>query len=62
MKLKDLKEAEETSMGDFIITQFENGDITYDQAKDQLIQKGLKVYIHELNMADELIKDKKKMH
>jgi len=57
MKLEELKEDTDTSMGDFIISKFEAGKITFAQAKQELKDKGLEIYIHELNMADELLKD-----
>ena len=49
--------AEETSEGDWIISKFEAGKLTYAQAKKELIDNDLGVYVHELNMADELKKD-----
>lgn len=52
----------ETSPADMIITKFETGKISYDQAKKELLAKDYGVYIHELNMAAELQDDKKKMN
>ena len=57
MKLSQLLEDYQTDEGDWIISQFEANKITYMQAKQMLKDKGLGVYIHELNMADELKKD-----
>lgn len=57
MKLEELTEDTDTSMGDFIISKFEAGKLTFAQAKRELKDKGLEVYIQELNMADELLKD-----
>jgi hypothetical protein len=44
----------ETNPADMIITQFEMGKLTYEQAKQQLIDDDLSEWIHELNMAAEL--------
>lgn len=52
----------ETSMADMIISQFEGGKISFDDARKKLVDKGLDVWIHELNMAQELTQDKAKMH
>ena len=52
----------ETSPADMIITKFETGKITYDQAKKELLAKDYGMYIHELNMAAELQDDKKRMN
>ena len=57
MKLNELFEDYQTSEGDWIISQFEANKLTYAQAKKMLKDKGLGVWIQELNMADELKKD-----
>ena len=62
MRLFELQEDTATDLGDFIISQFEADELTYDQAKKKLVDKGLEHYVHELDMADELKKDKEKMH
>ena len=65
MKLEELKEASaaETDMGDFIITQFELGKLTYDEALQKLIDTGNKLDVIELNAAADLKDDdKRKMH
>jgi len=62
MKLSELLEDQQMDKGDWIISKFESGELTFDQAKKELETNGLEVYIHELNMADELIKGKRKMH
>ncbi len=56
MKLEDiLLEDEEVAIGDWIISNFEAGNISYVEAKRKLRATGNAVYIHELNMADELM-------
>jgi len=64
MKLEELKEAsaEETSMGDFIISKFEAEKISYKQAKEELLKNDLGVYIQELNAAADLKKDDIRKH
>jgi len=62
IKIKELFEDTETSIADMIITKFELGQVSYDEARKELKEKGLDEWIQELNMADELQKDKKKMH
>ena len=62
MKIKDIKEATETTIADMIITQYELGQLTYEEAREELKKHGLDVWIHELNMAAELKDDKAKMH
>jgi len=64
MKLKELFEvsigvfkSEQMDDADWIISKFEAGKLTYAQAKKELNNKGLEVFIQELNMADELKKD-----
>lgn len=52
----------ETSPADMIITKFETGKLSYDQAKKELLAKDYGVYVHELNMAAELQDDKKRMN
>jgi len=52
----------ETSTADMIITKFETGKLTYDQAKKELLAKDYGVFVHELNMAAELQDDKKRMN
>ena len=51
----------ETSMQDFIISQFEAGELTYEQAFKKLKKitpaDQLFFWEHELAMADELMKD-----
>lgn len=51
----------ETSMQDFIISQFEAGDLTYQQALEKLKEVTPKdqmfFWEHELAMAQELLKD-----
>jgi hypothetical protein len=53
----------ETSMQDFIISQFEAGDLTYEQALQKLKEVTPKdqmfFWKHELAMADELLKDQR---
>ena len=56
MKLKELvRENEEMEIGDWIISKFEAGELTYFEAKQKLMKTGNAVYIHELNMAEELM-------
>ena len=57
MKLHELVEDYQTSEGDWIISQFEANKLTYQQARKALKDKGLDVWVQELNMADELKKD-----
>lgn len=53
--------SEETSIQDFIISKFEAGQITFQQALAELKKHTPKdemfFWQHELNMADELLKD-----
>ncbi len=64
MKLQTFKEflieAQQMDQGDWIISKFESGNLTYLQAKKALKVKGLEVWMQELNMADELKKDDKR--
>ena len=56
MKLKDvLREDEELHVADWIISKFEAGELTYAEAKRKLKATDNAVYVHELNMADELM-------
>jgi len=55
VKLKDILEDEELAVADWIISNFEAGKISYVDAKRKLRATGNAVYIHELNMADELL-------
>lgn len=48
---KHRPEHDESSMGDFIISKFEAGEISFDEARQQLIDADLGVWVHELNMA-----------
>ena len=52
-----MNEDNQTSEGDWIISKFEAGKLTYTQAKKELKDKDLGVFVQELNMADELKKD-----
>ena len=52
-----MNEDTQTSEGDWIISQFEANKLTYQQARKALKDKGLDVWVQELNMADELKKD-----
>lgn len=45
---------DESSVGDFIISKFEAGEISFDEARQQLLDAGEDLLIHELNMAAEL--------
>ena len=53
---------QDTSIGDFIITAFELGELTFDEAVQQLRDNGMEHYITELTMADELMKGDKSIN
>lgn len=52
----------ESSKGDMIVSEFEAGKLSYDQAKQKLTAAGEGVWMHELNMAAELKDGKKKLN
>jgi hypothetical protein len=62
MQAMSLKEDNQMDKGDWIISKFEAGHLTYDQAKKELKANDLDVYIHELNMADELLSGKSRLN
>ena len=57
MKIKDIFEDESAPMGDYIISQYEAGKITYDQAEQKLKDAGATEWGMELKMARELMID-----